>query len=188
MENLFLIKKRMLLGSHQYSAPVKGSVLLLFFRRHSTVNNHKIHENRRLLVIFVVPSRNLSHIPRMPQLTKETDNGTSTKLMHFIKFHKVEFSKKVFFSEHFLHHWCFQKNIKENPAILELNVFLLNSYLIVHASKTEIQTSPKWKIIKINQCLFLQKSSILSKLFLKLASTLRKHYFFLNLVLKVTPP
>ena len=78
----------------------------------------------------------------------------------------------------FFFHWYFQKNIKENPAILELSVFLLNSYLIIHASMTEIQTSPKWKIIKINQWLFVQKSSNLSKLFFEASINPQKTLLF----------
>ena len=92
--------------------------IAFFFRRHSTVNNRKIHENRRLLVIFGLPCWNLSHIRRMPQLTKETDNGTSTKLKHFIKCLQVEFSKKVifFFWTFFFFYWYFQKKHQKKSS------------------------------------------------------------------------
>ena len=76
-----------------------------------------------------------------------------------------EKSNRFFFLTIFFYPRYFHKNIKRNAPKVKTKLFLLNSYLIIHASMTKIQTSPKWKIIKINAWLLVQKSSKLSKLF-----------------------
>ena len=103
----------------------------------------------------------------MLHLIQETDDDTNANLLHFINFRRVKTSKKriIFFLAHFFYPWYFHKNIKRNAPKVKSKLFLLNSSLIIHASMTKIQTSPKWKIIKINAWLLVQKSSDLSKLF-----------------------